>query len=142
MDIIEALQSKNNTEAYNLLLKLEAQSAQSNELYDFFGDFVDLLQSKSSFVRVRGFRLACAQARWDTENRIEANLPVLLSMLDDDKPAAVRQCLAALHGALLYKPGLSKAISGKLDRMDLSKYKESMSHLISKDMEELRDYMG
>lgn len=137
----EALQSKNNSQAHELLLELEAQSEQSNELYAYFGDFIGLLCSKSTFVRVRGFRLACSQARWDTENLIEANLDVMLSMLDDEKPIVVRQCLAALHKVLPYKPELSAAISEKLESMDLSKYKDSMSPLIAKDIEELRKLM-
>ena len=35
------------------------------ELYPLFEDFLGLLGSESAFVRVRGFRLACAQAKWD-----------------------------------------------------------------------------
>lgn len=39
MDIIEKLQDKNNTAAYRFLLGLEATSAESNELYDYFEKF-------------------------------------------------------------------------------------------------------
>lgn len=96
------------------------------------------MKSKSSFVRTRGFRLACAQAKWDVDEKIEKNLDRLLSMLDDQKPTAVRQCLAALHIVVLYKPNLAERIGEKLDTMDLSKYKDSMRPLIQKDIEELR----
>ena len=138
MDIISGLQSKNNKEAHQLLLQLEVQAAGSNELYDRFADFLDLLNSKSSFVRTRGFRLACAQARWDVEHKIEKNLDRLLCMLDDEKPTAVRQCLAALHMVVLYQPGLADRIEAKLDAMDLSGYRDSMHPLIEKDIAELR----
>lgn len=138
MDIIAGLQNKKDTEAHQLLLQLEAQSADSNELYGYFDEFLELMKSKSSFVRTRGFRLACAQAKWDVDEKIEKNLDRLLSMLDDQKPTAVRQCLAALHIVVLYKPNLAERIGGKLDIIDLSKYKDSMSPLIQKDIEELR----
>lgn len=141
MDIISGLQNKKDTDAHQLLLQLESQSAESNKLYHYFEDFIELIKSKSSFVRTRGFRLACAQAQWDVDNKLEKNADFLLSMLDDEKPTAVRQCLAALHTVVLYKPDLTDKIKSKLDSMNLSKYKDSMSPLIQEDIEELRKIM-
>lgn len=138
MDIIAGLQNKNNTEAYQLLLLLEKGSAESNALYGNFEDFVGLLKCKSSFVRTRGFRLACAQARWDVEEKLEAHFDLLLAALDDDKPTAVRQRLSALRGVILNKPQLNERIEEKLDKLDLSKFKDSMHPLIERDREELR----
>lgn len=138
MDIIAGLQNKNHTEAYQLLLELEGRSAESNELYAYFEAFLALLESKSSFVRTRGFRLACAQAQWDIAGKIEKNLDTLLSMLEDEKPIVVRQCLAALHQVVLYQPHLIEKIEGKLKAMDVSKYKDSMRPLVEKDVEALR----
>ena len=37
-------------------------------------NFINLLKNKSSFVRTRGFRLACVQAQRDVENKIQKNL--------------------------------------------------------------------
>ena len=142
MDIVAGLQNKNDKEAHQLLLQLESRSAETDELYAYFEDFVGLMKGKSSYVRTRGFRLICAQAQWDHENKIERNIDVLLSMLDDEKPTAIRQCLAALHNIVLYKPKLSEFIEIKLDQMDLSKYKDSMSPLIQKDIDELRNMIG
>ena len=76
---------------------------------------MEMLDSKNSFVRTRGFRLACSEDKWDTENKIESNIDRLLCMLDDPKPAAVRQCIAALYTVLRSKPGLSKTVENKLD---------------------------
>lgn len=142
MDIIMGLQNKKDTKAHQLLLQLEKQSAESNTLYEYFDDFIKLLKNKSSFVRTRGFRLACVQAKWDVENKIKKNLELMLLMLDDEKPTAVRQCLTALHTVVLYKPELCETIIAKLEAMDLSKYKDSMSPLIKKDMDELRKMMN
>lgn len=141
MDIIAGLQSKDDREAYRLLLLLEQRSEESDELYGCLEDFLGLLHSKSAFVRVRGFRLACAQARWDAEDRLERHLDALLTMLDDPKPTAVRQCLAALGPVILHKPGLRGRIAVKLDGMDLSKYKDSMRPLIGRDIQALREQM-
>lgn len=137
MDIISGLRSKNNEEAYQLLLMLEEESAVSDSLYCSFEDFIGLLKSGSAFVRTRGFRLACAQARWDKEDKLEAHLALLLAALDDEKPTAVRQRLGALCGVVRYKPQLGGRIAEKLDALDLSKYKDSMRPLIERDVEEL-----
>jgi len=138
MDIIAGLQSKNNSEAYQLLLLLEQRSAESDELYGCFEDFVGLLKSRSAFARVRGFRLACAQAPWDVEDKLDRELDTLLNMLDDPKPTAVRQYLSALAVLIRYKPNLRNRISARLDAMDLSKYKDSMRPLIEGDISALR----
>lgn len=141
MNIIEGLQNKKDTEAYKLQLLLEKESAESNKYYSYFDEFVKLMNSKSSFIRIRGFRLICSQAQWDKENKIESNLNVILKMLDDEKPIAVRQSLAALHTLILYKPDLCSVIESKLGTLNLAKYKDSMKPLIEKDIAELRDVM-
>ena len=43
-----------------------------------------------------------------------------------------------MGGVLPYKPRLGGRIAEKLDRSDLSKYKDSMRPLIERDVEELR----
>ena len=141
MDILSGLQSKNSDEAYRLLLLLEEESERSDELYSSLNLFLPLLKDKSSLVRTRGFRLICAQARWDREGWIERHLNELLAELDDGKATAVRQCLAALHPVVLFQPELRPRIREKLDRLDLSKYKDSMIPLLLKDMNELRMMM-
>ena len=138
MDIITGLQSKNKSEAYQLLQMLEERSEESNELYGSFEDFMDLLNSKSAFVQVRGFRLACAQARWDTEGKLEKNLDTLFAALCAAKPTAVRQCLTALQNVLRRRPELAGEIISRLDGVDLSRYKDTMRPLIEKDIQALR----
>lgn len=140
MDIIAGLQSKNNTEAYQLLLLLEKESEESDGLYTYFSDFLQLLKSKNAYIRTRGFRMVCAQARWDTANQLDANLCGILASLDGEKPTAVRQRLAALHQVLDCKPYLSAQIEEKIAALDLTKYKESMRPLIEKDIRELQNW--
>ncbi|MCI7767935.1 MAG: hypothetical protein MSJ26_08170 [Oscillospiraceae bacterium] len=67
--------------AFKLLIELEKLSESSDELYPYFDEFIKLTKSGNSFVRIRGFRLACAMARWDFENRLERDIDILLDML-------------------------------------------------------------
>ena len=49
----------------------------------------------------------------------------------------VRQCLQALHEVALYRSKMSQMIIDAVDKIDVSKYKDSMSPLIEKDIKEL-----
>ena len=135
--IIEALQDKDDRKAYALFKEINAKSAESDEYYQYLDRFVVLTSSENSYVRTRGFCLACAQARWDVQGRLAGAMDRMLSLLNDPKPIVVRQCLAALHEVAIYRPELSDAIRAGIEKIDLSKYKDSMSPLIRKDMDEL-----
>lgn len=137
--MLAQLQSKNSTEAYQFLQLLERESEESDSLYGSLDDFLILLKDKSSLVRTRGFRLICAQARWDRDGWIGAHLEELLSTLDVEKATAVRQDLAALHQVVRFLPELGPQIGKKLDGIDLSKEKESMVPLLQRDIQELRN---
>lgn len=136
-NVIKALQDKDDKKAYALFKKIGAESASSDEYYSCFDDFLGLLNAKSSYVRTRGFALCCAQARWDVSRKLQNALPTILLLLHDDKPIVVRQCLAALHEVVLYRSELSEVIKKELEAIDLSNYKDSMSPLIKKDIDEL-----
>ncbi|MDD6468030.1 MAG: NUDIX domain-containing protein [Erysipelotrichaceae bacterium] len=135
------LYNKDNNSAYQTLLELEMITTESNELYVFFDELLEMLNHSKTMIRVRGFRLICCLAKWDTENKINQNIEVILKELEDEKGTSVRQCLAALNGILLYKYELSEMIANKLKELDLSKYKESMQPLIKKDIDHILNYM-
>ena len=96
-----------------------------------------MLKNEKSFVRVREFRLICALAKWDIENKIEDNIDLILNELDDDTSTSVRQCLDKLNLLLIYKPELSNQVEKKLKQLNISKYKESMQSLIKRDIESI-----
>ena len=79
-----------------------------------------MLNDEKTFVRVRSFRLICALAKWDIDNKIENNFDLILNELEDDISTSVRQCLNKLNLILLYKPELSKKIEIKLRQLNLS----------------------
>ena len=77
-----------------------------------------MVGSEKYVIRVRGFRLLCKQAKWDTKNIINANLEIALVILNDDKPTAVRQALAALQAVVCYKKELKEIIKEKISSID------------------------
>lgn len=136
-DKILKLYDKDNKVAYNNLLDLELKTTGSNEIYNYFDELLGMLKNERSFVRVRAFRLICALAKWDIENKIEDNIDLILNELDDDTSTSVRQCLDKLNLLLIYKPELSNQVEKKLKQLNISKYKESMQSLIKRDIESI-----
>ena len=86
--------------------------------------------------------LICAQARWDNEEKIKSVFEKMVPLLNDPKPTVVRQCLASLHEVVLYRPEMHAQITSAVKKIDLSKYKDSMSPLIKKDADELLKIIG
>lgn len=78
---IENLYNKDNNSAYKTLLDLEVITTESNELYSYFDLLLKMLNDKRTFIRVRGFRLICCLAKWDTENKINDNIDIILREL-------------------------------------------------------------
>lgn len=136
-EMLNALQDKNNKKAYDFFKEIEAKSAASDEYYVYFEDFVSLLTAKNSYVRTRGFVLCCAQARWDEEGKLQKSLSNMVTLLYDKKPIVVRQCLAALHEVILFRPELSDKICKAVKSINLTCYKDTMIPLIKKDVDEL-----
>ena len=134
---IKMLYDKDDKVAYKKLLELESEVVESNELYNYFDDLILMLNNERTFVRVRAFRLICALAKWDNENKIENNFDLILKELDDNTSTSVRQCLDKLNLILIYKPNLSAKVENKLKQLDLTKHKENMQSLIKKDIDSI-----
>lgn len=70
-DLLQALDRKDNTEAYQALLSLERLSSDSNVLYPYTEKFAEMTESDRNVVRVRGVRLFCSQANGDSGSMID-----------------------------------------------------------------------
>lgn len=100
----------------------------------YFKDFAALLRYKNSLVRNRAMAILAANARWDTENQLDALLGEILSHITDEKPITARQCIKVLPEIAAAKPALIPQIRSALENADLSGYRDSMQPLILKDI--------
>ena len=132
---IKKLYNEDNNSAYKTLLELETITTESNELYNYFNEFLKMLNNEKTFIKVRGFRIICSLAKWDNENKINKNIDIILKELEDEKGTSVRQCLEKLNLILMHKIELTDIIENKVRNLELSKYKESMQFLIKKDID-------
>ena len=139
--LLSILTAKDTKQGYGAFLELERLSEESDDLYPYTERFADMVNDRAWAVRCRGFRLFCKQARWDAEGVIDRDLDRTLAILEDEKPTAVRQALAALLDMAPYKRELWPVIRKRVETMDLSCYKDSMAPLIKKDIEKLLNAM-
>lgn len=140
-EILRKLKDKNDKAAYEFAKQISAESSVSDKYLGSIPSFAEMLQDKSSYVRTRAFILICNQAQWANDGQVEAVFGKMLPLLNDPKPTVVRQCLNALREVVLFRPELSGKIKNALAEMDLSKYKDSMSPLIEKDVAALRNLL-
>lgn len=140
--IISKLTDKDDKVAYACACRVCDESEESDAYYELLPDFTAMLENKSSYVRTRAFVLVCKQARWDTEGRIAAVFPKMAKLYNDPKPTVVRQCLKATAELVAFLPALVPEIKSAVTSIDLSQYKDSMSPLIKKDINELLSSLG
>lgn len=140
--LLSMMEGKDTSKGFEALKELETISESTNALYLYMDKFIDMVKSEKYVIRVCGFRLFCKQARWDVDNVINQNIEEVLSILNDEKPTAVRQALSALKEVVLYKSELVDIIKERVLAIDYYKHKETMHSLIAKDIGELVEIMN
>ena len=134
--VIAKLTFKDDKYACALADKIISESQETDDWYEYFDDFVTLLNHPKSLVRNRVLYILAANAQWDEENRFDAILSDFLTHITDEKPITARQCVKALAQVGLAKPQYIPRILSCLRSADLSKYTDSMRPLIEKDIAE------
>lgn len=133
---------KDVKKTYSILIELEKTSEVSDILYPYINKFVDMMQRKNYYVKIRGFRLFCMQSRWDDNRYIDKNINFALNILNDERPTIIRQSLDYLKEIAIYKGELKEKLSEKIDNLDITKFKDSMKDLINKDIIKLKGYIS
>jgi len=131
------LYDKDTSKAFENLKELELLSDHSKILYPYLSKFVEMVNSEKYVIRVRGFRLFCKQAKWDTENIVNKNIDRVLVLLNDEKPTAIRQAIQYLEYIIPYKKDLSERIEESVLSIDCLKFRDTMRPLIEKDIQSL-----
>lgn len=138
---MDILQDKDDDVAYAATKRIAAESEFSDKYYKYIPEFVELLDHKKSYIRTRAMILCCSLARWDNEGIIAKYLPQMLKLIHDEKPTVVRQSLNALKEIVVFRPELAETIASEFEKINLSEYKESVTGLIQKDIDELKKLM-
>ena len=75
--------------------------------------------------------------KWDREGKVARSTPQILALLEDKKPVVVRKCIEALKEIVKNCPETKSSVLKAVERIDITRFKDSMSPLIKKDIDDL-----
>jgi len=133
-ELINGLFDTNSKEAHRCLEELVSASEKGSGVYQFFDTFAEMIDNDNSYIRTRGLLLISANAKWDTDYRIDEIIDKFLRHIMDDKPITARQCIKALPNIAKYKPDLVKDILSALNKAKPQRYADSMQSLVYEDI--------
>lgn len=126
---------KNNNIAYEALQKLQKTSEIGNTVYSYMDRFIDMLDDKNAYIRIRGLTLIAYNAKWDADYKIDEIIDKYLQHIADIKPIVARQCIKLLPLLASSKPDLCPDIISALQKADILVYADSMRPLVAKDIQ-------
>ncbi len=135
-ELVSGLRDKNDKYAYQCLKQLELESLNSDAIYTYFDLFAAMLDDPNSYIRTRGILLIAANAKWDSDYKIDEIIDSLLNHIMDDKPITARQCIKSLPTIAKHKPDLIDNICNALRTANPQIYKSSMQSLVYKDIQD------
>lgn len=135
-ELVSGLKDKNDKYAYQCLKQLELESLNSDAVYPYFDLFSAMLDDPNSYIRTRGILLIAANAKWDSDYKIDEIIDRLLKHIMDDKPITARQCIKSLPTIAKHKPDLKDDICNALRTANPQIYKNSMQSLVYKDIQD------
>lgn len=68
--------------------------------------------------------LIAENVKWDAENRMEDTIDEYLTLLNDEKPITIRQCIQTLGKIASEKPSLNDKIASRLISFELMAVKK------------------
>ena len=132
--LIEWLSLKDDSIRYQAFLLLQNRSLFFSDVYPYWDILRDKLKSDNSYQRSIGLMLIAENVIWDVKNRMEDTIDEYLTLLNDEKPITIRQCIQALGKIAVAKQGLDDKIASRLISFDLMAVKETMRKSILLDI--------
>ncbi|SMC68669.1 hypothetical protein [Papillibacter cinnamivorans] len=95
--LIGWLNEKEDKIRYRSFLLLQHRSSASPDVYPYWEDFRAKLKNDNSYQRSIGIMLLAENARWDTGGQAKEALDDCFSLLSDERPITIRQCIQSLE---------------------------------------------
>lgn len=124
--LVDWLSEKDDTIRYNSFLLLQNRSREFSDVYPYWDSLCRKLKSNNSYQRSIGLMLTAANVKWDNEDKIDSVIDEYLSLLKDEKPITVRQCIQSLSEIVPYRSHLNLQIADSLMSLDIAGIKETM----------------
>jgi hypothetical protein len=132
--LVEWLSLKDDSVRYQVFLILQSRSNFFDDVYPYWDTLRSKLKSENSYQRSIGIMLLAENAKWDRESRMKNTLDDCLSLLNDEKPITIRQCIQSLGKIASSKPELDEKIVSGLISIKLMDIKETMRKSVLLDI--------
>lgn len=132
--LIKWLGEKDDNIRYTSFLILQQRSKIHDDVYSYWDNFVEKLDSPNSYQRSIGLMMIAENVKWDSQDKFDEIIELFLSFCDDNKPVTVRQCIQSLCKVIPYKKHLCEKISDKLISIEILKRKETQRKILLLDI--------
>ena len=132
--LVDWLSEKDDKLRYHTLLLLQSRAKASDDLYKYWSIFRNKLKSDNSYQRSIGLMMLASNVKWDKDGKFEEAFKEFCTLLNDEKPITVRQCIQAFEGIVPYKPLLCTKIAEALMGLDILNVKDTMRKSVLLDI--------
>lgn len=132
--LVEWLSLKDDKIRYQAFLLLQHRSSSFEDVYPYWDVFRSKLKNDNSYQRSIGLMLISENTKWDSAGRMDSCIDDYLSLLKDEKPITIRQCIQGLEKIVPYKRHLCEKIARSLMSIRLADIKATMRKLVLADI--------
>ncbi len=132
--LVSILPEKRDELRYPAFLMLQRRSEIHDDVYPFWEDFVEKLDSENAYQRIIGVTLIGANMKWDREERFAGNAEKYLARCCDEKPIVSRLTLQNIAKWIAIKPQYWGMVKKALYQIDISQQRDTMKKLILLDI--------
>lgn len=132
--LVSTLPEKRDELRYPAFLMLESRSGTHDDVYPYWEDFVEKLDSANTYQRIIGVTLIGANMKWDREERFAGVAEKYLACCFDEKPIVSRLTLQSIAKWIAVKPQYWEMVKKALFRIDINQQRDTMKKLILLDI--------
>lgn len=123
-ELIENLLETDDKIRYPSFLILQHRSEIKNDIYPYFDNFINMLESDNSYFRTIGLKLIALNIKWDKENKYPKIIDKYLLFCEDEKVITARLCIQGLQNIIEgtnYNKNICDKIVNRLINIDILK---------------------
>jgi hypothetical protein len=132
--LVSVLPEKRDELRYPAFLMLQRRSETHNDVYPFWDDFSEKLDSVNAYQRIIGATLIGANMKWDGKDRFAGIAEKYLACCSDEKPIVSRLTLQNMAKWIASKPRYWETAKRALFQIDINCQRDTMKKLILLDI--------
>ncbi len=132
--LVPLLDEKDDALRYPALLLLQQYAEFAGDEFAYWDVYLQKLEDENSYQRSIGAMMIAANAKWADGEAMKETIERYLSLLNDEKPITVRQCIQGLQKIVPHHRQLQERIVQRLVSMDLLSIRETMRRSILTDI--------